>query len=95
MNNISSTYKENAPEYIYFFMLYNIFSDFLNDLTGDYMPNELTGFKNSLISKKLYNFQKDAAIEIINKLEKYNGCILDDSVGQGWECYNGRITMYL
>lgn len=64
-------------------MLYNIFSDFLNDLTGDYMPNELTGFKNSLISKKLYNFQKDAAIEIINKLEKYNGCILDDSVGQG------------
>ena len=29
----------------------------------------------------VYNFQKDAALAIINKLEKYNGCILADSVG--------------
>ncbi len=41
------------------------------------------GFKNSLIWNKLYNFQKDAALAIINKLEKYNGCILADSVGLG------------
>ena len=31
----------------------------------------------------LYNFQKDAVLAIINKLEKYNGCILADSVGRG------------
>ena len=31
----------------------------------------------------LYNFQKDAALAIINKLEKYSGCILADSVGLG------------
>lgn len=31
----------------------------------------------------LYNFQRDAALAIINKLEKYNGCILADSVGLG------------
>ena len=47
------------------------------------MPNEATGFKNSVIWNKLYNFQKDAALAIINKLEKYNGCILADSVGLG------------
>ena len=80
---IWSAYKENAPEYIYFIILYNIFSSFLQDLTEDYMPNELTGFKDTLIWKKLYNYQKDAAIGIINKLEKYNGCILADSVGLG------------
>ena len=35
------------------------------------------------IWKKLYNFQRDAATGIINKLETYNGCILADSVGLG------------
>ena len=80
---ISTCYKENSPEFIYFIILYNIFKDFLQDLDEDYMPNEATGFKNSLIWNKLYNFQKDGAIGIINKLERYNGCILADSVGLG------------
>ena len=80
---ISSCYKENAPEFIYFLIIYNIFREFLHDLDEDYMPNEATGFKTSIIWNKLYNFQKDGAIGIINKLERYNGCILADSVGLG------------
>lgn len=80
---ITSAYKENSPEYIYFIILYNIFNEYLGDLSEDYMPNDLTGFKNTMIWKKLYNYQRDAAIGIINKLEKYNGCILADSVGLG------------
>lgn len=81
---ISSAYIDNAPEYIYFITLYNIFNEFLDDIMSeDYMPNERTGYKNSIIWNKLYNFQKDGAIGIINKLEKYNGCILADSVGLG------------
>lgn len=80
---ISSCYKENSPEFIYFIILYNIFKDFLHDLDEDFMPNEATGFKNSLIWNKLYNFQKDGAVGVINKLERYNGCILADSVGLG------------
>ncbi len=83
IDNISNAYKENAPEFLYFVTLYNIFHEFLDDLSEDDLPNEATGFKNSLIWKKLYNFQKDAALAIINKLEKYNGCILADSVGLG------------
>lgn len=80
---ISSCYKENSPEFIYFIILYNIFKEFLHDLDEDFMPNEATGFKNSIIWNKLYNFQKDGAVGIINKLERYNGCILADSVGLG------------
>lgn len=81
---INSAYKDNAPEYLYYVTLYNIFKDFLDDvLSEDNMPNEATGFKDSLIWKKLYPFQKDGAIGVINKLEKYNGCILADSVGLG------------
>ena len=83
IDNISNAYKENAPEFLYFVTLYNIFHEFLDDLSEDDLPNEATGFKNSQIWNKLYNFQKDAALAIINKLEKYNGCILADSVGLG------------
>lgn len=80
---ISAVYQENAPEQIYFMTLYNIFSEFLDDISEDVLPNDATGFKNSLIWNKLFNFQKDAALAIINKLEMYNGCILADSVGLG------------
>lgn len=78
-----STYKENSPEYIYFVTLYNIFNEFLTDLSLENMPDNGTGFKDSVIWSKLYNFQQDATIGTINKLEKYNGCILADSVGLG------------
>lgn len=80
---ISSVYQENSPELIYFMTLYNISSEFLDDISEDVLPNEATGFKDSVIWNKLYNFQKDAALGIINKLEQYNGCILADSVGLG------------
>lgn len=82
-DHIESVYKENSPERVYFLMLYNIFNEFLEDISEDVLPNDLTGYKDSLIWNKLFNFQKDAAIGIINKLETYNGCILADSVGLG------------
>ena len=83
LENITTAYNENAPELIYFITLYNVFSEFLEDVSEDVLPNEATGFKNSKIWNMLYDFQKDAALAIINKLEKYNGCILADSVGLG------------
>ena len=83
IENIETVYKENAPSFIYFITLYNIFNEFLEDISEDVLPNEATGFKSSVIWNKLYNFQRDASLAIINKLEKYNGCILADSVGLG------------
>lgn len=83
IESITAAYNENSPDFIYFFTLYNIFNEFLEDVSEDVLPNEATGFKDSKIWSMLYNFQKDAALAIINKLEKYNGCILADSVGLG------------
>lgn len=83
IENISTVYNENSPELIYFMTLYNVFSEFLEDISEDVLPNEATGFKSSKIWDLLYDFQKDAVLAIINKLEKYNGCILADSVGLG------------
>lgn len=81
--HIAAVYAENSPEFIYFLILFNIFNEFLEDISEDVMPNDLTGYKDSLIWNKLFNFQRDAAVGIINKLESYNGCVLADSVGLG------------
>jgi len=83
IENITTAYNENSPDFIYFVTLYNIFNEFLEDISEDVLPNEATGFKQSKIWSMLYNFQRDAVLAIINKLEKFNGCILADSVGLG------------
>jgi len=82
-DHIESVYQENPPERIYFLILYNIFNEFLEEIDEDVLPNDRTGYQDSLIWQKLFNFQRDAAVGIINKLETYNGCILADSVGLG------------
>jgi len=78
-----NAFKENSPEFIYFITLYNIFNNFLDDISMENVPNDRIGLKDTVIWNKLYNFQKDAVIGAINKLEKYNGCIIADSVGLG------------
>lgn len=83
IDSITAAYKENSPDFLYFVTLYNIFSEFLQDVSEDTLPNEDTGFKSSKVWSMLYNFQRDAVLAIINMLEKYNGCILADSVGLG------------
>ncbi len=83
LEGISAAYSENSPEFIYYVTIYNIFNEFLSDISEDVLPNEATGFKNTRIWNMLYDFQRDAALAIINKLETYNGCILADSVGLG------------
>ena len=80
---IADLYKENSPEFIYYVILYNIFNEFLVDISEDNLADDRTGFKESVIWNTLYDFQKDAVLGIINKLEQYNGCILADSVGLG------------
>ncbi|MES9874470.1 MAG: helicase-related protein, partial [Candidatus Sedimenticola sp. 6PFRAG7] len=81
--HIESVYTENSPERIYFLILYNLFSEFLEEIDEDVLPNDRTGYLDSAVWNKLFNYQRDAATGIINKLETYNGCILADSVGLG------------
>ena len=82
-DHIASVYAENSPARIYFLILYNLFAEFLDDISEDVLPNDRTGYQDTKVWNSLYNFQRDAATGIINKLETYNGCILADSVGLG------------
>src|SRR5690606_20614968 len=68
---------------IYFLVLYRLFHGLLNEIDEDSIVNSRTGIKESEIWKKLYPFQKDGVLGVIDKLERYGGCILADSVGLG------------
>ena len=83
VDSISTMYRENAPELVYYKALHEIFSEFLANVDEDDLPKEAAGFRDSKVWGMLYDFQRDAALAIINKLETYNGCILADSVGLG------------
>lgn len=83
MDGIQAMYQENAPELVYYAALYRIFHEFLDDVSEDTLPREGTGFRDTAIWSLLYDFQRDAALAIINKLQTYDGCILADSVGLG------------
>ncbi len=83
VDNISQMYRENPPELVYYAALYRIFHEFLDDITADELPKEGAGFRESKIWNLLYDFQRDAVLAIINKLQTYDGCILADSVGLG------------
>lgn len=49
LDNITNAYKENASEFIYFVTLYNIFNEFLEDISEDELPNEATGFRTKVL----------------------------------------------
>lgn len=83
LEHIEAVYQENPAERVYFLILYNLFSDFLSEIDEDVLPKDKTGYLESLVWQKLFNYQRDAAVGVINKLETYNGCILADSVGLG------------
>ena len=93
LDDMHVLYKENAPEFIYYITLYTIFYDYLDELTEDRIIKTKTGIKDMKIWNLLYQFQKDGVMGAIDKIEKYNGCILADSVGLG-KTYSALAIMY-
>ena len=83
LEQLKTMHKENPAEFIYFLSLYNIFSGNLDALDEDKIIRKGNTLKESDIWKKLYKFQMDAVMGVIDKIENYNGCILADSVGLG------------
>src|SRR5882757_1302333 len=72
----------HAPESIYKLSLYNIFQHAIIDEVSEQRLKKI-GFKNTLIWGMLYNFQQDAVLGAIDKIETFGGCIIADSVGLG------------
>lgn len=74
--------KKYSPESIYKYSIREIFHYSAIEERADEKLQKV-GFKDSKIWSLLYNFQKDAVIGAIEKIETYGGCIIADSVGLG------------
>ncbi len=83
LKHLSNLYRENSPELIYYLTLYNIFGEKLLQMDDIARIKERTGITDTKVWNSLYNFQHDAVVGAIKKLELYNGCIIADSVGLG------------
>lgn len=83
LQSLNRLAQDKPANQIYFLTLYNLFKDFLEDIDEDNIIRSKTGFKDTIVWNKLYRFQKDGVIGAIDKLERYNGCIIADSVGLG------------
>lgn len=67
---------------LYYFNLFHIFNENMSKYEDKNLDFNYE-WKNTKIYKMLYDFQKNAVYGIIDKIEKFNGCILADSVGLG------------
>ncbi len=83
LDHLESLSRDRSPKFIYFLILYNIFKDYLGEIDEEKIIKTKTGFKDTIVWRKLYKFQKDGVMGAIDKLEKHNGCIIADSVGLG------------
>jgi superfamily II DNA or RNA helicase len=81
--NLEFIASEKSGNLIYFITLFNVFKNFIEDINEDSIIRSKTGFKDTLVWNKLYKFQQHGVLGAIDKLEKYNGCIIADSVGLG------------
>ena len=71
------------PVIIYPLMLYHVFRDRGDDLDEERIVKSATGIRNTVVWKKLFKFQRDGVVGAIDKLERFGGCIIADSVGLG------------
>ncbi|MDX9906811.1 MAG: SNF2-related protein, partial [Bacteroidales bacterium] len=83
LNSLNVIARDNSPKFFYFYIIYNIFKDFASELDEEKIIRTKTGIKDTIVWNKLYKFQRDGVMGAIDKLERYNGCIIADSVGLG------------
>ncbi len=69
LESIEEISSDKSPQFLYFMTLYNIFKEFIGELDEKKIIRTKTGFKETLVWNKLYNFQKDGVLGAIDKLE--------------------------
>lgn len=83
INGLKLIYESKTSEQFYYFTIYNLFKDFIEEIEEEEIIKTQTGFKDTVVWNKLFHFQKDGVLGAIEKLEKHNGCVIADSVGLG------------
>ncbi|MFH1015934.1 MAG: helicase-related protein [Chloroflexota bacterium] len=80
---LQSLAAHHDPFLVYTLILHHIFRDRGDDLDEERIVKSATGIRNTVVWKKLYRFQRDGVVGAIDKLNRFGGCIIADSVGLG------------
>jgi len=71
------------PSSAYALILHHLFGARGDALDEEQIVKSATGIRNTVVWKKLYKFQRDGVVGAIDKLNRFGGCIIADSVGLG------------
>jgi hypothetical protein len=80
---LQSLAAHRDPFLVYTLILHHIFRDRGDDLDEERVVKSATGIRNTVVWKKLYRFQRDGVVGALDKLNRFGGCIIADSVGLG------------
>ena len=75
--------EHRDPFTIYTLILHHLFRDSGDEMDEDRIVKSATGIRNTVVWKKLFKFQRDGVVGAINKLNRFGGCVIADSVGLG------------
>ena len=71
------------PLSVYALILHHLFRTQGEELDEERVVKSATGIRNTAVWKKLFKFQRDGVVGAIDKLDRFGGCIIADSVGLG------------
>jgi len=80
---LASISSSRAPASVYALMLHHLLGLRGDALDEDRVVNAATGIRNTVVWTKLFKFQRDGVVGAIDKLNRFGGCIIADSVGLG------------
>lgn len=75
--------EHRDPFTVYSLILHHLFRDSGDEMDEDLIVKSATGIRNTVVWKKLFKFQRDGVVGAIDKLNRFGGCIIADSVGLG------------
>ncbi len=75
--------KHRDPYLIYTLVLHHLFGARGDELDEEQVIKSATGIRNTVVWRKLFKFQRDGVVGAIDKLNRFGGCIIADSVGLG------------
>ncbi|MBS0398507.1 MAG: helicase [Proteobacteria bacterium] len=75
--------RHRDPHLAYALILHHLFASRGDELDEEQIVKSATGIRNTVVWKKLYKFQRDGVVGAIDKLNRFGGCIIADSVGLG------------
>lgn len=80
---IELLHRDNSPEFVYYKTLFHVFEKYLNEADTSGLSDLKANLYDTEIWKTLFTFQQHGVRGAINKILKFNGCIIADSVGLG------------